>query len=150
MLRHELQEPDVNIRRLARQAGNERSEEDGRQGIRRADREAALRGFRIKGPGRRDDPLDTPEHLGNRACERVRPVRRFHATGRLEKQWVVQQAPQSPQAMADRGRGEIEPLRRARHVAFLQHRAEQHKEAEIDAQELSGLQHGPDFLSLDS
>ncbi len=62
----------------------------------------------------------------------------------------MQEAPQSAQAMADRGRGEIEPLRRARHVAFLDHCAEQHEEAEIDAKELSCVQHGPEFLSLAS
>jgi hypothetical protein len=35
-------------------------------------------------------------------------------------------------------------------MAFLEHRAEQHKETEVDAQELSGRQHGPEFLSLAS
>jgi hypothetical protein len=62
----------------------------------------------------------------------------------------MQQPPQPAQAMADRRRGEIKPLGRARHMAFLEHRAEQHEQAEIDTQELSRLQHGPDFLSLDS
>jgi hypothetical protein len=52
MLRHELQKADVDTRRLACEAGNERSEKDGRQRIRRTDRVAALRVFRIEWPCR--------------------------------------------------------------------------------------------------
>jgi hypothetical protein len=35
-------------------------------------------------------------------------------------------------------------------MAFLEHCVEQHEETEIDAKELSSVQHGPEFLSLAS
>lgn len=62
----------------------------------------------------------------------------------------MKQTPQTTEAVAYCGRCEIQLFRSARDVALLEHSAEHHKETDIDAQEMSRIQHGAEILSLAS
>ena len=62
----------------------------------------------------------------------------------------MQETPEPAQTVADRRWRDIQSIGSARDMAFLQNGAEQHQQAKVDAEEMSGIQHGGDFLSLAS
>ena len=59
-------------------------------------------------------------------------------------------SPQSSEAVTDRRRRHVQPHRGATHVALFEHRFEQHQQVEVDAREISFVQHMAEIVSLDS
>ena len=148
--RKELAHPDIDVGRDALQPGEQRRQQHGRYAIGRADGEAAAGRGRIEGLGRRDDRPGSGQHIGDGAGEFHRARCRDDAFRRAEEQRIVEQAPESSEAMTYGRWGQAEPLRGAPDMPFFQDRFEENEEVEVGPREINLIQHIAEIIALDS
>ena len=133
--------------RMRRKSDGSRTADDA---VRCADCEAARRARGLEGLGTRDHAAGPRQDLrdGNREFCRARC--RDHALRGLEKQRVVQEPAQPAQAMADRRRGQVHPVRRPADVAFVKDDVEEREEVEVRTGKIDFIHHAAEIVSLAS
>ena len=115
------------------QIGEERRQEHRRDAVGRADRETAggLGGVeRLRGC---DDAPHAGKSLGDRLAQLHCARGRNHALGGPQEERIIEKPPQPFQAVTDRGRRKVEPVRRPADVPGLQHDLEQNQKVEVGA-----------------
>jgi hypothetical protein len=149
-LADEVANPEVDARRLALQLLQKPWQQHRGHRVRRANDETPHRVARIELLGARNHLARALEDVGHRHRKLACAFRRDHALRLPQEQRVLHQLAQAAESMAH-GRGRhVQARGRARHVAFFEHRLEQHQQVEVDPREISLVQHMAEIVSLDS
>ena len=120
--RQQLPQPDVDAGSAVAQYRQQGYEE--RRPVGCTDDEATGRSGGVERFGAGKNAACPRQQVGDRFGQRRGARRRHHALRRTEKQGVIKQPPQPPEAVADRRRRQIEPRCRTTDMAFAEDRLE--------------------------